>query len=609
MGRIGARTEAIEGGRSAGPSRRAVLAGAGGAAALAGLGALLPRGAAPRAAASPALRAGGRAVAVLGGGVAGLTAAHELAERGFEVTVYEPTALGGKARSIPVPGTGAGGRADLPGEHGFRFFPGFYQHIPETMARIPVGAGSVADNLVGASTARLSLSGAPDLTAPMTFTPGRRLDFLTPHTLRESLGAMLDVGGAIPPDEVAWFLDRLVVFLTSSIDRRFGEWEYIPWEKTLRAADKSPMFREVLVSALTRQLVAAKPSVSSTRTIGTIGQAFVLNIAGIVPAYGTHADRLLCAPTNEAWIDPWVAHLRSLGVRFAMGTRITGLETGGGRVTAARAVDAAGVRRPVTADWYVAAMPVEQVTKVLTPGILDADPALAGLRELVVDWMAGIQFFLRTPTPITPGHMAYMGTSWALTSISQAQFWRRDIPADYGDGTVADCLSVDISDWDTPGILYGRPAKRCSREEIAREVWAQMRACLDDTGEAVLRDEDLAAWSLDPGIHWDPAAGAHANDTPLLVNTVGSWDHRPQARTAVPNLFLAGDYVRTDIDLATMEGADESARAAVDALLDAADSPAARCPMFRLHEPPELQPMRDLDAQRYRAGLPHILDR
>ena len=92
-------------------------------------------------------------VAVLGGGVAGLTAAHELAERGFKVTVIEPKALGGKARSIPVAGTGTGGRADLPGEHGFRFFPGFYKNIPDTMRRIPVAGNpnGAFDNLVNAS--------------------------------------------------------------------------------------------------------------------------------------------------------------------------------------------------------------------------------------------------------------------------------------------------------------------------------------------------------------------------------------------------------------------------------------------------------------------------
>ena len=91
-------------------------------------------------------------VAVLGGGVGGLSAAHELAERGFAVAVYEARAdFGGKARSMPVPGSGTGGRADLPAEHGFRFFPGFYRHLPDTMARIPHGAGTAAGHLVPAT--------------------------------------------------------------------------------------------------------------------------------------------------------------------------------------------------------------------------------------------------------------------------------------------------------------------------------------------------------------------------------------------------------------------------------------------------------------------------
>src|SRR3954469_11984210 len=89
-------------------------------------------------------------VAILGGGVAGLSAAHELCERGFQVSVYERKSLfGGKARSLSVPGTGIGGKMDLPAEHGFRFFPGFYQHLPDTMRRTPFGSGRGFDNLVG----------------------------------------------------------------------------------------------------------------------------------------------------------------------------------------------------------------------------------------------------------------------------------------------------------------------------------------------------------------------------------------------------------------------------------------------------------------------------
>src|SRR3954451_20705469 len=94
-------------------------------------------------------------VAVLGGGVAGLTAAHELIERGFAVTVYEARdRLGGKARSLPVPDSGNDGRRALPAEHGFRFFPGFYKHVPDTMRRIGVDS-----HLVGAERVLLAQGG------------------------------------------------------------------------------------------------------------------------------------------------------------------------------------------------------------------------------------------------------------------------------------------------------------------------------------------------------------------------------------------------------------------------------------------------------------------
>nr|WP_306307204.1 FAD-dependent oxidoreductase [Nocardia exalbida] len=141
---------------------------------------------------------GGRRVAVLGGGVAGLTAAHELAERGFQVTVYEKRAWGGKARSVGVPGTGVEGRPDLPGEHGFRFFPGFYQHVPDTMRRIPFpgNANGVWDNLVAVPEARFARSGGDDFRVPLG--PRSRAEF-SPDSFRETLGAALSTALKMPP--------------------------------------------------------------------------------------------------------------------------------------------------------------------------------------------------------------------------------------------------------------------------------------------------------------------------------------------------------------------------------------------------------------------------
>nr|MDQ3935703.1 FAD-dependent oxidoreductase [Actinomycetota bacterium] len=546
---------------------------------------------------------------VLGGGMAGLAAAHELAERGFEVTVYERKALGGKARSIPVAGTAAGGRRPLPGEHGFRFFPGFYHHVPDSMRRIPFqgNTNGVWDNLVDTSDTRSPrTNGRPDGHLFGAF-PHYREAF-TPDGLRRILVEELVKRQGIQPLEAEFFVNRLMVFLTSSEERRFGQWEHTSWWDFVRAEERSEEYKRILARGLTRTVVAAKEHVASTRTIGHMGEAFLMNI--MQRGNDGELDRVLNAPTNEAWIDPWVAHLKKLGVRFRVGHAITRLDVGRGRVLSARARDARGRTRLVEADWFVSAMPVERARTLLNRDLLAIDPSLEGMRRLFVDWMNGIQFYLRRRVDLVHGHLTFPDSQWALTALTQAQFWsRNDFARDYGDGAAVDCLSVDVSDWDTPGMLYGKPAKNCTREEIAREVWMQLKAHLEDTGESVLPDDILHSWFLDPAIAWDTRKGRNRNDEPLLVNTIGSWEQRPRARTKVPNLFLAGDYVQTDVDLATMEGANESGRAAVNALLDAAGSRAEPVTMYKLYDPPEFEPAKRLDAELYKAGLPHALDR
>ena len=551
----------------------------------------------------------GRTVAVLGGGMAGLAAAHELVERGFEVTVYERKALGGKARSIPVPRTAAGGRRPLPGEHGFRFFPGFYHHVPDTMRRIPFpgNANGVWDNLVATTEGKSPRTEGRADGQIFGFVPDPA-QASTPEGMQRVLMEEIVGQRGIPPHEAEFFVNRLMVFLTSSDERRFGQWEHTSWWEYIRAEGKSDEYKKVAARGLTRAVVAAKEDVASTRTIGNMAEAFVMNIVG--RGNDGAVDRVLNAPTNEAWIDPWLIHLRSLGVRFRQRQTVEALTVRGGRIVSARVRDQRGRRRQIAADWFVCAMPAERARRLWSPDVLAVDPHLKAMDELFVDWMNGIQYYLRRTVDITHGHLTFVDAPWALTALTQGQFWsRNDFKRDYGDGTVADCLSVDISDWDTPGILYGKPAKRCTHQEVAREVWAQIKAHLEDTGESFLPDDILHSWFLDPAIAWVKSRGANRNDDPLLVNTIGTWEKRPQVRTKVPNLFLAGDYVQTDVDLATMEGANESGRAATNALLDAAGSTAERATMYKLYDPPEFEPLKRIDAELFRAGLPNALDR
>jgi len=554
-------------------------------------------------------------VIILGGGIGGMSAAHELIERGFDVEVFERKPIvGGKARSLPavrpfvgVPpfaragATESGSAAPLPGEHGFRFFPGFYKHVVDTMARIPYKGGWVSENLVAAPEVKIASFDRPSYLLPAEF-PRNPADLKVDVF---SVVAMLSGLGGVDMSDGMFFATKVWQFLTSCAERRLGEYERVNWWDFIEADTRSAAYQKYFGDGITRSLVAAKARRASARTIGDIFVQIVFSI--LVPG-GVAGDRLLNGPTNDVWLNPWLAYLRDRGTVYHTDTEVRAIRCERGEIRSAT-VSYAGATREVKADYFIAALPVERMAELITPALTACDPSLANLHELsaYVEWMNGIQYYLSEPAPIARGHAIYVDSPWALTSVSQAQFWKDFDLSKYGDGMVKDILSVDISDWDVEG-LNGRKAQNCSRREIALETWEQLKKSVNFEG-TVLRDEQLHSWFLDPAIEdidqdGDPATPRlDTNAEPLLVNYVDTWRLRPEAVTRIPNLFLASDYVRTYTDLATMEAANEAARRAVNGVLRAARSDAEPCMIWNLHEPEPFLPLRAYDRVRFRKGL------
>ena len=117
-------------------------------------------------------------------------------------------------------------------------------------------------------------------------------------------------------------------------------------------------------------------------------------------------------------------------------------------------------------------------------------------------------------------------------------------------------------------------------EEIAREAWAQIKAHLNDTGR-VVDDAMLHSWFLDPAI-MNPGHAGGRTTTSRCSSRIrdrgrGGRNRSPQ----IDNLFLAGEWVKTDQNVTTMEGANEGGRQAANGVLLASGY---RGPMVKIVE-------------------------
>jgi uncharacterized protein with NAD-binding domain and iron-sulfur cluster len=298
-----------------------------------------------------------------------------------------------------------------------------------------------------------------------------------------------------------------------------------------------------------------------------------------------------------------VTYLEDVGVELRTGATVLAFESDDEDVTGVR-IDKAGSEHTVNADYYVAALPLEVMKRFVNPALERAAPSLGGISNLETAWMNGIQFYLKRDVQLASGHGIYFDSPWALTTISQRQFWTEH-NAPYFDNEIEGVLSVCISDWERPGILYQKPARECSPEEIKEEVWAQLKEHLTPTHGAALTDDLIHDWFLDPAIEYDADKNESRNHEPLFINTVGSFQHRPPAATNAESLLLAADYVRTNTDLATMEAANEAARRSVNAIIERSGASANRCTVGDLSFPPAFALLREMDNIFSSARLPH----
>lgn len=251
------------------------------------------------------------------------------------------------------------GRGVVPGEHGFRYFPGFYRHLFDTMQRTPVlqpgedrfgrTVKTVFDNLVSTEATwlvvdaeaaahakrdaeetkgakkeregREAVEAAEEEAAGRPARRGRGEKLVSfprrpPQSIQQTLTILesfvreLGYSG----QDVSRLTTKLFQYMTTSTARRAAEfedltwWDFIEGERFTEACRRHMELGPEVLGAMTA-------SESETRTQGNcVTQLLIDQLLG-----RKLTDATLNGPTSVAWFDPWRDYLTYRGVKFLRG--------------------------------------------------------------------------------------------------------------------------------------------------------------------------------------------------------------------------------------------------------------------------------------------------
>jgi putative NAD(P)-binding protein len=519
----------------------------------------------------------------------------------------------------------------IPGEHGFRYFPGFYRHVFDTMRRTPIASDlpvfaetprTVLDNVIPTRLQRISFANPPRSYDFPRRPVGSLQEFF--NLLVESMRAM-----DMTLDDILKFNTKLFKYMTSCKERREAEYENVSWFDFLDGAQFSEKFQQYL-DVTGQLLVSMTVRASDARSFGTI----TLQLLQDQYTQRQTTDGTLNGPTSLAWFEPWRRYLARQGVEFCRADlvelRHVDEHTVWPVVQFYKTPDAKeplSVKTVVMRNYYVLALGTSGTYDLVArhPELQCED--FRRIRKLergnlgaahpggAFQHMSGVQLFFANDIRFVEGHIDYPDSEWGLSSVSQPQFWlqRRGWWSGY-----RGILSVDICNWFAPGAKVKKPAWSCTRDEIVEEVWDQIKNRIPkDDGSVGIRDRGVPTpiyYHFDENIVFSKNGSPRENKSPYLINRTGEFRKRPgkpgDYTIHYGSLVIAGNYMQTFTRLTTMEAANESARHAVNAILKDATYLGDFCEIWdpEDYEPPELTYFIDLDRQLMERGLPHYMD-
>lgn len=455
-------------------------------------------------------------VIIAGAGLAGISAAHRLLERGFDVTLLEANDyLGG---SLGAPQDRATGSFH---EHCYHMYLNWYHNFWTFTDEVGV---------------RKDFIPMPIISNIRRNEQGRTYQLFNHGSPWTAVRNMLS-GPSHPANAFIYDYSLLDLIGTTA----FRE-DLLEKTSVLSFLTSRPYNTEEAINSSTRVLAEAFacPSfLSSARSYKSL-----IKYGFRLP---TPSMWLLTGNTSEHLFSPWRSYLEErtagrgwgrLDIQLLRSVRELHLSADGrvdrirvGTMPHSLPRSRAATVQPTSSSWrtvqgdLILAVPPTQLAKLMSLDVVERAVSLWDVRRLRAEPMISFEIPFKRRLPNIPiGITLLLDSYYQLSFLDQSQIW-----AGCQGKTVLNLIASDAG-----------PLVDFSDMDIIRLLLQELKYFI------IFDDAD---------IDWDRVHLQTNIGEELFINEVGSWESRPTATCEIPNLFIAGDFCKTVVDVVTIEGA------------------------------------------------------
>jgi Flavin containing amine oxidoreductase len=202
---------------------------------------------------------------------------------------------------------------------------------------------------------------------------------------------------------------------------------------------------------------------------------------------------------------------------------------------------------PVAGD-VILAIPPGALSRLVDLDILRAAPELGNVRKLRSEPIATLNLYFKRKLRDIPKEITILlGSKYRLSFLDNSQRWQQTAPDD------VTFLNVCASDFSVLAEYTGGPDYDAIKEALYEDLSQYIEFDYDPVGKNDDINRERSSLQTNVGEE-------------LFTNDVGTWEFRPETACTIPNLFIAGDYCKTFIDVVTIEGAVVSGLMAAEAV-------------------------------------------